>query len=116
MEGVMSARVTFLVLSGPASGQQYDFDQPIRCIVGRGTDCGLRLDDSRAPPEVSRRHCELILDPPRIQVRDLESLRGTSINGQLIGSREVPSVLGRLFDGDTLGVADCRIRISTSPV
>jgi hypothetical protein len=114
----MSAHVSFVVSSAPADvGRQFAFQAPTRCIVGREASCGLRLDDPRNPPQLSRRHCELILEPPAILVRDLDSTHGTTINGRLLGSKAAPSVvLGRLFDDDVLGVADYQLRVSTSPV
>lgn len=113
----MSAQVTLVIDSGPAGlGQGFSFAQPQRCLVGRDAACQLLLEDPRSPPLVGRRHCELILEPPSVLVRDLDSLNGTFINGQLLGNRASPSVsLGRLFDGDVLGVADYRLLVRTSP-
>ena len=63
-----------------------------------------RSDDPRDPPHVSRKHCELIVEPPSVLVRDLDSAYGTSINDRLLGCRATPAVaLGRLFDGEVAG-------------
>jgi pSer/pThr/pTyr-binding forkhead associated (FHA) protein len=40
-----------------------------------------------AHSDVSRHHCLLDIDPPRIRVRDLGSRNGTFVNGQKIGQR-----------------------------
>jgi hypothetical protein len=113
----MSAHVTLVVVSGPNEGREFAFTAAARCVVGRDASCDLRLDDPRNPPQVSRRHCELMLQPPAVQVRDLDSQNGTFINSRLAGSRAAPSVTAvPLFDGDTLGVADYRLRVGTSPV
>src|SRR4051812_40256054 len=114
----MPAHVTLLIDSGPANvGQSITFDRPAKCLVGRDASCGLRLDDPRDPPHVSRKHCELIVEPPSVLVRDLDSPYGTTITGRLRGCRAPPAMArGRLFDGDTLGVADHQLRVSPSPL
>jgi predicted component of type VI protein secretion system len=38
--------------------------------------------------DVSRHHCLLAIDPPRVWVRDLGSLNGTFVNGEKISLRD----------------------------
>jgi hypothetical protein len=109
----MAGHVT-LIGSAP---EGLTFAGPARCLVGRADSCGLRLSDLRDPPQVSRQHCELIIDPPSVLVRDLGSQNGTFLNGRMIGSRAAPSPEALpLFDGDAIGVADHRLLVRTSPV
>ena len=47
-------------------------------MLGRGTDCDLRLVD----PGVSRHHAELRIENDQVVLDDLGSTNGTFVNGQ----------------------------------
>jgi hypothetical protein len=73
-----------LLVSGPDGSdgntqRTYDLAAPIT-ILGRGTDCDLRLVD----PGVSRHHAELRVEGGEVVLVDLESTNGTFVNGQPI--------------------------------
>src|SRR5581483_10959631 len=51
-------------------------------IIGRGAECHVRVDQ----PLVSRRHAQVMATPDGWAVRDLESMNGTWVNGERIGS------------------------------
>jgi pSer/pThr/pTyr-binding forkhead associated (FHA) protein len=83
----MSPRITITVLHGPHPGRPMSYTEPCRVIVGRADDCSIRVPQRLEFVDVSRHHCELLIDPPSVQVRDLGSLIGTFVNGVLIGKR-----------------------------
>jgi FHA domain-containing protein len=71
-----------LVLAGPGggmgAGSTYELQTPVT-LLGRGTDCDLRLVD----PGVSRHHAELrVEDGHQVVLVDLGSTNGTLVNGQ----------------------------------
>ena len=64
---------------GPAGSDQhtYELQTPVT-LLGRGTDCDLRLVD----PGVSRHHAELRVENGQVVLVDLSSTNGTFVNGQ----------------------------------
>ena len=62
-----------------AGGDQhtYELQTPVT-LLGRGTDCDLRLVD----PGVSRHHAELRVENGQVVLVDLSSTNGTFVNGQ----------------------------------
>jgi Protein of unknown function (DUF3662)/FHA domain len=72
-----------LLVSGPDGGpdgksqRTFELTAPLT-ILGRGTDCDLRLVD----PGVSRHHAELRIEDGQVVLVDLGSTNGTFVNGQ----------------------------------
>jgi eukaryotic-like serine/threonine-protein kinase len=110
----MLPRVIFLAMKGGLKGHEFEVCGKARCLVGRGSDCELRL-----PAEdhtVSRRHCLLNIDPPAITLYDL-SLNGTYVNGEKVSParRTAEGELapqGRpLHVGDEIEVGETTLRV-----
>lgn len=81
----------------PERGKRFDLGSNI--VLGRGSDCEIRLEDSA----VSRHHAEIVWQYVQFQVRDLDSANGTFVNGQQV--RSAP-----LRDGDLLEAGLVQLR------
>jgi len=71
---------TLVIQTGKHKGRKIKFPAEGKLVIGRDAECHLRL----ASTDVSRKHCELLLDREQITVRDLGSRNGTFIDGFLI--------------------------------
>ena len=85
----MSAKVTLTVTQGSLQGHQFVFEDRTTCLIGRSSDCQLKLPNDVLHRTISRYHCLLDINPPDIRVRDFGSKNGTYINGRKIGQREL---------------------------
>lgn len=84
----MPSRVTLKVVHGALQGQEYVYEERATCIIGRSSDCQLRIPKDEEHQTISRHHCLLDINPPDIRVRDFGSLNGTYVNGKKIGQRK----------------------------
>jgi WD40 repeat protein/serine/threonine protein kinase/pSer/pThr/pTyr-binding forkhead associated (FHA) protein len=82
------SKVILRVIAGSLQGQEVEFDDRTICIIGRAKDCHLQLPNDELHKTISRYHCLLDINPPAARIRDLGSLHGTYINGQMIGKRQ----------------------------
>ena len=121
-------RVTLTLANGPHAGRHVAFEERITCVVGRGKSCYPRFPKDDHYRAISQLHCLLDINPPEIRVRDLGSLGGTYVNGELLGRRpkgmdrnealKQPLVERDLKDGDELRLCQngaAVFRVSVTP-
>jgi hypothetical protein len=119
----MPTRVILTVNCGPLTGKSLTYEKAATVLIGREEDCDLVLPNDSEHKKISRRQCELLIDPPDVRLRDLDSLNGTSVNERVI-SRSVKPEPGEvpgqcnLGDGDriTLGATVLCVRIEVPAV
>jgi pilus assembly protein CpaF len=83
-------------LKSGSDAESVRLPQP-RCIVGRGTDCGVSIPGWK----VSKHHAEIFVSNERVFVRDLGSTFGTFVNDQ------------RIEDAHPVGIDD-EVRVGTN--
>lgn len=80
-DAALGCTFVLTVVDGPDSGSSFTLDaSSARMLVGQSPVCALRLRD----PEVSRRHCALVVDGHRLSILDLGSTNGTTVNGVVV--------------------------------
>ena len=118
----MSTTVRLTVLTGPHRNSKYCFRGPSLSKVGRAEECFVQLSGALRDMLISRCHCRLDIDPPNIQVRDLNSSNGTFINGERVDpvdpgpkaitdQAEEDSSNAVVKDGDFLTVGGTTLRV-----
>lgn len=92
-------KVKLTIVGGPGKGQLIELS---RCVtlIGSRHGCKLQLKS----PEVSAVHCAIVNTGDEVFVRDLASSNGTYLN-------DLPAVLEKLDDGDTIRVATWELRV-----
>lgn len=76
-----------LILVTPEGRQQEVPIRKPRQIVGRNTDCAIRIPVS----SVSRQHCEITVDEKRAVIKDLGSSNGTYVNRAMVAEHTLAS-------------------------
>ena len=87
-------RAAIVVLSGNAAGNEFILDQP-KVSLGRGPNADLTFDDSA----MSREHVVIEFSDGGFRIRDLGSMNGTQVNGEVIQ-------VGDLDHGDRFQVGE----------
>ena len=83
----MAASITLTILNGKLQGKSYTYDSRTICWVGRQDNCNIQFPEISDYEKVSRLHCLIDIDPPKISIRDFNSKQGTYVNSVLIGRR-----------------------------
>ena len=106
------AQFRLRVLAGPDAGAQFE-TRGERTVIGSHESADLRITD----PTVSRFHCEIVVGPAGVVLRDLGSRNGTVVNGISILAANLTSgcvvTLGRTQVHFEAG--DGVVRLETSP-
>lgn len=94
--------IKFVVLSSSGESREYGVRLSTRSVIGRSKECDLTIDDDN---EVSKRHCELLLEGGYVLLNDLNSTNGTFANG-------VPVKVGhRVKNGDLIMLGKTEMRM-----
>ena len=110
----MATAVRLTMLTGPHKNRRFCFCGPNWCQVGRAPDCFIQLSGTERDQLISRHHCQLDIDPPSIQVRDLRSTNGTYVNGRKVESNleESSEKVGVVVNsGDLLTIGGTTVRV-----
>jgi pSer/pThr/pTyr-binding forkhead associated (FHA) protein len=120
----MLPHITLTIVHGPGEGTEYVFDKASQQTIGRADDCTIQLPTNFLFAQVSRHHCLLEIDPPIVHVRDLGSLNGTYVNGEMIGKPAADqmrtkgtnssSAVRELKGGDELQVGSVTFRVGVA--
>jgi predicted component of type VI protein secretion system len=96
--------VSLILVRG--DGRQSEIPLKTRAIIGRQTDCQIRIPSSG----ISRHHCELTLADGKVLLRDMGSSNGTYVNRQKVQQAQLAA-------GDLIGLGDLVfvVRIDGNP-
>jgi serine/threonine protein kinase len=94
----MSSKISLTITQGKLPGKQYIFENPTIYIIGKNSDCHLKLPNDKEHEDILEYHCLLDINPPQIRVR-VGSLSGT--NGPY-----------ELKTGDTIKLGDTLLQFS----
>lgn len=91
--------------------ESFSYTEPVEISVGRSLNCTCCLESD---PMASRLHAVILIDPPMVRIKDLNSTNGLVLNGQRIGSvaEGGPSPAIALRDGDEVFVGQTRIVVN----
>jgi pSer/pThr/pTyr-binding forkhead associated (FHA) protein len=81
----MLKRVILRAVDGYIRGKDIVIANGSTATLGRSKSCSFPLSDPCCL--VSRHHCLIQVGEPSVRIRDLESLNGTYVNGEMIGQR-----------------------------
>lgn len=84
--------VTLVTFGKKGNRKAFDLSQPTT-VIGRKTDADLRIPLA----DISRSHCELVMQNGSVTVRDLDSSNGTFVNGAQVTE-------SKLGAGDTIRI------------
>jgi pSer/pThr/pTyr-binding forkhead associated (FHA) protein len=118
----MSLIVTLSVTHSDGTRESHEFDSYSHCVVGRASDCDIRLGSGPVHADISRHHCLFEIDPPHVRVYDLGSRNGTFVNEEMLGQRH-PGESGEdasadtqagweLKDGDVVRIGHVKMQVS----
>lgn len=92
--------------------ESHTYTEPTEISIGRSLSCTYCID---ADPLASRLHAAIIIDPPDVRIKDLNSTNGIFINGERFGimTDQPLSHPTDLKDGDEVIIGQTRIIVVT---
>lgn len=93
------------VVRGDNTGAAFSFNDEHELIIGREISCEVCVNDELA----SERHARVFMEQGSLRLEDLDSDRGTSINGRMLAKTI-------LTEGDEVAIGDCILRFTKMPV
>lgn len=118
--------VTFTIIDGIRKGKSYSFNSRTVCWVGRHDDCTIHFAKHPNHKQISRFHCLIDIDPPKVTIRDFNSKHGTHVDGTLIGKSpkkqaapqgidvDIKPVEKNLYSGSIIGIGNIQIQVNIS--
>ena len=97
----MSDEVIFRAIDGALKDEEFVFEENGLCLIGRSGDCALQIPKEK-DMRISRRHCLLIINPPKIRIRDLGSRNGTFVNGEQAAAGRLGDVPEQMAPQDVI--------------
>jgi pSer/pThr/pTyr-binding forkhead associated (FHA) protein len=76
--------IKLVVVEGNLKGK-FAIGENMTCVIGRANDCTIMIP-KEADAHISRHHCRIDVDFPKVLLRDMNSRNGTYLNGLLLGS------------------------------
>jgi serine/threonine protein kinase len=93
------------IIDGPDAGRIIPFTNGQTVLIGRGPNTASKLSDRYT----SRVHCQLEVQGSVLTVSDLGGAGGTSVNGELITTKQVVAL------GDVIGIGMTKLRVQGDP-
>jgi serine/threonine protein kinase len=88
-----------LTLESETTGEKIELKRPTN-VIGRSSDCDVVIKK----PDVSKRHCRILLRSGGAMIEDLDSVNGTLVNDKQVTRR-------KLANGDVVTIADYSFRV-----
>ncbi len=98
-------QVALVMVKADGTSRELPLDREVT-VIGRDEHARLRIP----VPQVSRKHCEVVVKDPKVQVRDVGSSNGTFVNGRKV--READLAPGDLI---TVGPVVFVVKINGEP-
>lgn len=86
---------SFVLITQDYAQRAIPINRP-KTVIGRQTDCNIRIPSA----DVSRQHCEVLIEGDAIQLKDLGSSNGTFVNRKKVTQTALAA-------GDLISVGSC---------
>jgi len=101
----LALKATFQIINGPMLGTKFSIDEDMEIVIGRGSDCQMQISRDY-DPKISRHHCKVKINLPKVIILDLDSTNGTYINDVKVSAEE-----SIVESGSTIMVGDTYLKV-----